>query len=197
MQDKLQCASIPESLWCAYPHYAKYDHCQERDDLVLGILDLPLLPTSSGCRWVGGKKKNQGKPVPGWLQDVEPYRKASIYWGEVWRKEGRPSTGWLHDTYSKSRSQYHYAARRAKARGDQVKAEKLLAAALQGDAALLQEMKKIRRGSGGAAELPDTVGGANGELEIVDKFRLVYSTFYNSPGSEEEFRPLLEKMYSF
>ena len=129
--------SIPESLWCADPHCTNTNHCQERDDLVLGILD-SIVKTSHSClphqggRWVGGKVKNQGRPIPGWLEDVEPYRKASLYWGELWRKEGRPTTGWLHDTYTKSRSQYHYAARRAKARGDQVKAEKLLAAELQG-----------------------------------------------------------------
>ena len=167
--------------------------------LVLGILD-SIVKTSHSClphqggRWVGGKVKNQGRPVPGWLEDVEPYRKASLYWGEVWRKEGRPTTGWLHDTYTKSRSQYHYAARRAKARGDQVKAEKLLAAELQGETALLHEMKQIRRGGGRATELPDTVGGANGDLEIVEKFKLVYSTLYNSASSDEEMKLLLERV---
>ena len=80
---------------------------------------------------------------------MEPFRHESINWGDVWKKEGRPSTGWLHATYIKKKAQYHYAVRRAKAKADQHKAEKLLAAALQGDTALLEEMKKIRKGGGG------------------------------------------------
>ena len=94
----------------------------------------------------------------------------------------------------KKKSQYHYAVRRAKAKSDQHKAENLLAAALQGDTALLHEMKLIRKGGGGPAELPDTVAGANGEQEIVDKFRFVYSGLYNSASTEDEMKALHDKV---
>ena len=50
----------------------------------------------------------------------------------------------------------------------------------------MNEMKLIRKGGGGPAELPDTVAGANGEQEIVEKFRLVYSGLYNSASTEEK-----------
>ena len=133
-------------------------------------------------------------PVPGWLEGVEPYRVESCYWGDVWKKEGRPSTGWLHDTYVRKRSQYHYAVRRAQAASDKYRAEGLLAAALQGDAALIKEMKVIKKGGGGPAELPDTVGGANGPEEIVEKFRDIYSTLYNSASTNEEMNILSEEI---
>ena len=89
----------------------------------------------------------------GWVDEVEPFRAESIYWGDVWQKEGRPSTGWLHGIYIKKKAQYHYAVRKAMARCDKYKAENLLAAALQGDAVLLQEMKVIKKGGGGPPEL--------------------------------------------
>ena len=73
-------------------------------------------------------------------------------------------------------------------------AEGLLAAALQGDTALLKEMKVIKKGGGGPAELPDTVGGANGEEEIVEKFKGIYSSLYNSASTEEEVSILSEKI---
>ena len=34
-------------------------------------------------------------------------------------------------------------------------------------------------------DLPDTVAGANGQAEIVEKFREVYSALYNSSGTQE------------
>ena len=199
LQSKLLDMQVPDSLWCADSHCDDPSHCVERDDVVLELLDCIVktsftsLPVHGG-RWVGGKDKGQGRPVPRWHEDVEPLRQQALYWGRVWKKEGRPSVGWLHDTYVKKRSQYHYAVRRAKARSDLHKAESLLVAALQGDAALMKEMKLIKKGGGGPAELPDTVEGANGESEIVEKFKMVYSALYNSASTADEMKVLQEKI---
>ena len=199
LQSELLNLGMPQSIWCADPHCTDTTHCQERDTLVLDILDCIVRTGHStipqqGGRWVGGKNRKQGRPVPQWVEDVEPYRKASQYWGDVWRKEGRPCRGWLYDTYSHKRSQYHYAVRRAKSKADHMKAEKLLTAALQGDTALLHEMKQIRKGGWGPPDLPDTVAGANGEQEIVEKFRQVYSNLYCSASSDSEMEVLHEKV---
>ena len=59
--------------------------------MVLDILDSVVkssyetLPTHGG-RWVGGKNKRMGKIVPGWVEEVEPYKAESVYWGDVWKK---------------------------------------------------------------------------------------------------------------
>ena len=45
-------------------------------------------------------------------------------------------------------------------------------------------------------ELPETVAGANGEKEVVEKFREVYSTLYNSAESEKEMEDLMTKVLS-
>jgi hypothetical protein len=63
------------------------------------------------------------------------------------------------------------------------------------DIDLLKEMKKIRNGSGVTrSELPDNVANANGEEEIVDKFREVYSALYSSSGSQPEMQELRQKV---
>ena len=61
---------------------------------------------------------------------------------------------------------------------------------------LLKEMKEIRNGgkSTCCSDLPDNVAGANGEEEIVSKFREVYSTLYNSWSSEEEMVDIKRKV---
>ena len=52
-------------------------------------------------------------------------------------------------------------------------------------------MKAIRGGKVVHAELPETVAGADGQDEVVDKFREVYSTLYNSAESESEMKDLM------
>ena len=95
---------------------------------------------------------------------------------------------------SYKRTQYHYSVRRLKRRLDLIKAKRLFEASLQGDLNLLKEMKAVKSGGGGQEELPDEVEGACGEEEIVEKFREVYSTLYNSSGSQDGMDQLREQL---
>ena len=138
----------------------------------------------------GGRGARGG--LPGWSEEVEPFRQQSIYWHNVWLREGRPSHGWLHETMVKRRTQYHHAVRRLKRRLDLTRAKKLFQASMLGDTNLLKEMKQIKSGGGAKNELPDNVAGANGEEEIVEKFKDVYSTLYNSSGTQDGMAQLRE-----
>ena len=51
---------------------------------------------------------------------------------------------------------------------------------------LLKEMKSVKQGRKVADELPEHVAGADGQTEIVEKFREVYEALYNSSGSANE-----------
>ena len=75
---------------------------------------------------------------------------------------------------------------------DLLKAKRLFTASMEGDFHLLKEMKLIRGGKSVVSDLPETVAGANGEEEVVGKFREVYSSLYNSSESETEMSALLE-----
>ena len=94
----------------------------------------------------------------------------------------------------KKRTQYHYAVRRLKKKADQTRAEKLFEASMQSDVDLLKEIKVIGGGRNSNTELPDTVDDANGEEEIVEKFKEVYSNLYNSAGSQNEMTDLKSKV---
>ena len=65
---------------------------------------------------------------------------------------------------------------------------------MKGDMDLIKEMKEIKSGSKAAPELPDSVAGANGEKEVVDKFREVYSALYTSASSENEMLVLKDRL---
>ena len=201
LDQKLHSLSIPlHSLSCKNPQCLDKSHSDLRDSFMLDILlalvecSYTSLPLAGGAGGGGHGGKGRAAPLPGW-ESVEPFRKESIYWHGVWVKEKRPSTGWLHDTMSKWKRQYHYAVRRAKARSNQVRAKKLFEAAMVGDMELLREMKKIRnRGDVKKTELPDNVANADGEEEIVEKFREVYAALYSSAGTENEMGDLKEKV---
>ena len=131
--------------------------------------------------------------IPGWKDEVEPFQLDAKIWHAVWKSAGRPSTGGLYSIMAKSRNMYHFAIRRVKKKADLVRAKKLFEAAETGSTDLLQEMKKIRGGNS-IAELPDNVAGANGEEEVSMKFREVYSTLYNSWGTEDEMTSIKQRV---
>ena len=193
---------VPDSLGCSNCQCTDPVHSQERDSFTLDIL-LSMVEVTHTCLPLSGGRRvaNPGskgyRAIPGWHEYVEPFRVESRYWHNVWLREGRPSQGWLHQTMVKKKSQYHYAIRRLKNKDNLIRAEKLFEASMKGDLNLLSEMKSIRCGGyevGG--ELPETVDGANGETEIVEKFKDVYSALYNSAASQDEMVELMESVQS-
>ena len=85
--------------------------------------------------------------------------------------------------------------RKVKKNVEYVRATKLYEASEAGSMNLLEEMKKIRNGGVHVnQELPDNVAGANGEEEIVSKFREVYRKLYNSWGSEAQMIAIKKKV---
>ena len=200
VQERLTALQLPPSLTCRDPHCKDPKHSEDRDSIVLDMLcaivetsytTLPLYGGKGG----GRQHDSHGTAFPGWNEFVAPFQQEARYWHAVWLHEGRPSTGWLHGLMVKKRLQYHYAIRRLRRRSDLIRAETLFEASLQGDCNLLAEMKNIRcGGSGRQSDLPDTVAGAQGEEEIVDKFRIVYETLYNSADTQAEMADLLNQV---
>ena len=73
-----------------------------------------------------------------------------------------------------------------------IRARRLLEASEKSSCALFAEMKKINGKGKGSGALPDTVGGVSGEDQVVEEFRKVYSTLYNSEDTSEEILKLVE-----
>ena len=55
-------------------------------------------------------------------------------------------------------------------------------------------MKRVRSGGDGSAELPDNVAGAEGEEEIVEKLKEVYSALYNSSSTADEVQVIKDRL---
>ena len=130
--------------------------------------------------------------IPGWKEVVEPYKKDAVFWHGVWQSADRPRQGELKNLMTRTRNQYHYAVRRVKKMANSIRARRLLEASEKSSCALFAEMKKINGKGKGSGALPDTVGGVSGEDQVVEEFRKVYSTLYNSEDTTEEILKLVE-----
>ena len=81
-----------------------------------------------------------------------------------------------------------------KKRSEEIRAAALLKASQSGDIQLLKEMKKVKIDGKGSVNLPDRVEGAEGQDEIVEKFREVYESLYNSAEFEEAVKLIKSKL---
>ena len=93
----------------------------------------------------------------------------------------------------RTRGRYHTAIRKIRRAAEQIKAQKLLEASRSGGSDLMNELKKARGGKH-TPDLPENVAGANGEEEICEKFRSVYSELYNSAGSGDEMNTIKQRV---
>ena len=192
LQDRLCALAVPGSLSCDDPHCRDPVHSSERDTFMLDILCAIIetthctIPQTSGRAKPNDAKKKFGSgSLPGWKEEIEPLRKDALFWHDVWRKAERPSSGVLHGLMVKTRNGYHSGVRRSRRLADLNLATRLFEASETGTSNLMQEMKRVYSGKS-SNDLPENVAGANGEEEIVDKFRQVYQGLYSSSDSSSE-----------
>ena len=135
MQDRLQRMVVPDSLTCSDPLCRDESHTADRDNLVLDILcsvvesSHTTLPLSGGRRATpagskSGKRSNGN--IPGWSEEVEPFRQEAIFWHSIWKSAGRPNNGDLYRWKNHTKNQYHYAVRKSKKQGNLTRANKLV-----------------------------------------------------------------------
>ena len=86
-----------------------------------------------------------------------------------------------------TRNKYHYAVKKLKRATKKLNSEALHSAAMSGNQALFDEMKKYLNAGKSGQTVPDTLEGKVSHEDILDKFRECYSKLYNQDqeGMEE------------
>ena len=192
LQRRLQAVQCPQSmLHCRDPLCRDASHSEARDSAVLDIL-LALvetaytsLPLTGGVPGRPGGQEEQRDIIPGWSEEVEPFRLFSNTCYRAWLAAGKPRQGEEHQAKLRSHAQYRHAVRRVKRASKLHKARGLFGAAMAGDMELWKELRRLKTGKGEVEELPDTVDGVTGERYVAEQFAHVYSTLYSSADSEE------------
>ena len=117
LEEHLKGVALPDSLDCRDTHCRDEIHSNQRDDLVLDIMGAVIESSHKCIPMVGGRQKSvrpDSGMVPGWREEVAPFRDASIFWHSLWLSAGRPNTGQLYLTMKMTRNKYHHALRRGR-----------------------------------------------------------------------------------
>ena len=149
------------------------------------------IPQSGAGKSRAEKDDPYNKIIPGWKEQVAPFKDTANFWHSLWLSAGRPAHGEVYNIMKRTRNQYHYQVRRVKLLADQIRSNKLLEAALSGNSDLLKEMKRVK--SGDNATQPDNVDKKTG-ADIPEQFANVYETLYNSVDDDEGLEVLQQKL---
>ena len=189
LQQRLQALHCPGSLLhCRDPQCTEPDHSKERDSLVLDLL-MAMVETSYTTLPLTGRAgggRGRRDIIAGWSTEVEPFRLESNFYYRAWLAAGKPRHGAEHEARLRSHALFRHAVRRTKRAAKLHQAQGLFGAAMAGDLHLFKEMRRVRTGKGQMEEMAETVDGVSGEQGVADTFAEIFSTLYNSSGSESE-----------
>ena len=187
---------MPDCLQCQNVKSVSVGHSEDRYGFVLDLMGSVIESSHAIILMVDGRA-GAARPdsgcVPGWREAVAPCRKDSLFWHSVWLSAGRPNTGQLFEIMKRTRNRFHHALRKVRKAADTIKIQKLLHAAMLGGADLIKELRKIKGGKH-RPDLPETVAGANGEVEVCHKFKEVYCELYNSSDTSDEMITIKEEV---
>ena len=187
LDQKLSDIQPPTCLHCTDVNCKLEEHTRDRDRYVLDVMCAIMesshqsIPLSSS----GSSSKKKTDQLPGWEENVAPAKSDALFWHSVWMSAGRPATGELHRLMAWTRNKYHYAVRKAKRLADTIKARNLIEAAEEGNAALMEEMKKTLNKKVNGQSVPECLDGKVTHNDILERFKECYEELYNSAGSED------------
>ena len=127
------------------------------------------------------------KLIPGWNDEVKPFREEAMFWHSLWISAGKSINNTLHNIMKKTRNVYHYQIRKCRKAVEALKRDKLLNACINGEGDIFHELKKLRMVS---RTVSKTMDGA--KEDVSEHFANVYERIYNSVDDKEE----MSRMYS-
>ena len=142
LKTKLEELPIPECLLSCSDCKCKDEvHVQETDKFVVEALET-LANSADICAPEPIVPKGRKKHVmPGWTNQVKPFRENAGFWFSVWKSAGRPLNTELHRIMKRTRNLYHYNVKKCRKSEDLIKRNNFLNSCLNGSADIFTEIK--------------------------------------------------------
>ena len=186
LEQRLSQLHIPSSLVeCKDVHCRDSSHLEESDQFMTSILhhvETSAMETLPILKPPNNKTK---KNVPGWAENVRPFRENALFWSQVWKSAGRPINTELHKIMKRTKNIFHYQVRKCKKAEDFIKRNKLLDACINGNGNIFAEIKKMRKSKPVVATSMD-----NENEDIPNHFKEIYCKLYNSANDKDDMKVL-------
>jgi len=175
LKDRMARVTVPvEALACRNPMCQNLEHCNMLNNYAGSVIEACTSAANETLPHTGHGRR---PVVPGWTEQVEPFRSKSILWHNMWVECGRPRCGVVADIMRRTRAQYHYAIRRVKRQeADIVKQRFAQAVCSNCSRDLWTEMRKITAKRVSPASCVD---GYLSPQSISDHFANKYQDLYN------------------
>ena len=116
--------------------------------------------------------------IPGWSEHVEPLRKNSLFWHNMWIECGRPHDGTVANIMRKTRAKYHYAIREVRRKEAEIVNRRFASALTENrNRDFWHEAKRIRNSKNKVSSVVDDCCNADG---VANLFCTKYQELYTS-----------------
>ena len=92
-----------------------------------------------------GKNSVSIRKVPGWREEVKPFRDQAYFWHQLWHSCGRPLNSEVHNIMKRTRNRYHYEYKKCLKLEEKIRKNKLLDSCINRGADLFTEIKAMRK----------------------------------------------------
>ena len=131
LEQRLADLSIPDSVTnCHDMHCRDASHKEDLDQYTLAVLDTIQDAAEVNLPTPAPKNSSMKKIVPGWIDEVKPFRDKAFFWHQIWKSCGRPINNEIHKVMKHTRNIYHYQFKKCKNEEQRIKRVKLLNACL-------------------------------------------------------------------
>ena len=117
--------STPVCVSCKNVHCKDERHIADIDEYTTNILEIIENSIKASTNKYTNKKVNL-EVLPGWNDEVKPFKENAMFWNAIWVSAGKPINDALHRIMKRTRNVYHYQIRKCKRSVDIIKKDRLL-----------------------------------------------------------------------
>ena len=107
VEQNLQDVQTPLFVCCKNIHCKDEHHIAEIDEYTTNILEIIDNSIKASTKKYANIKMNL-KVVPGWNDEVKPFKEKAMFWNAIWVSAGKLINNVLHRIMKRTRNLYHY-----------------------------------------------------------------------------------------